>query len=135
MLVIEKWFETALGLAPGEDLYIPVGNVQEGKAVQRALLLHKKKMMEIAPIESFPIKITIDNNIGERKVFVRLHREGLSPETAFIRSVSKELIKVEIDFGEKERIITLMKKDGYSEEEIDDYFNKEKEFPGAGKNN
>ena len=126
MLIIERWFEEALKLRPGEDLFLPVGNMGEGKEVRKALLLYKKRVMEHSPIEAFPIKVTIDHNIGERKIFVRLHREGVSPELAFRRDGDGKLTKVEISLGEEERIKRLMAKDGFSEEEIDEYFSKEK---------
>lgn len=134
MRIIEVWFGEALKLHPGEDLFIPVGNMQEGKEVRKALLLYKKRVMEHSPIEAFPIKVTIDQNIGERKIFVRLHKEGVSPELAFLRNEEGELTKIEISLGEETRIKRLMAKDGFSEEEIDEYFSKEKEA-GMPRNN
>jgi hypothetical protein len=123
-MLIETWFKEALGLKPGDSILIPVADKIEAKKLAKDFLKVKAHYMEITPVDSYRLRASVTFQGG--LVFLKITKDGDSPGIGF-KIVDGKSSKIEISFSGEDRLRTVMRRDGYSEAEINEYLAKTKE--------
>ena len=119
--VLESWFEQALKLKLGEELFIACEDRKDRAKMVKDLDAIAKSYINIEPV--------ITNQLIFRSVFrdgghwIRVVRKPSNPKVIFKKlpdgSVSKENLTIDYD---KKRMIELMIRDGWTSEYIKEHF-------------
>jgi hypothetical protein len=118
--MIPSLFIEAMNLLPGQEVFFPTGSKPAARRLRDQLLDYKQKTLHIDPINIFPLDFTV--SIKKGFVFVRAYKSGDSPKTAFVKGEDGKLTKISlksVEASERERMTTLMRRDGFNEEEIE----------------
>lgn len=105
-------------MASEEELYIPVSSRNDQKRLIKALQKAKDRYSQIAPEEAS--QLLISPFFHEGKIWVKIKKmTSAGPLVGFKKRRDGKLEKVAlISSSERERTIFLMKKDGFSKQEI-----------------
>jgi hypothetical protein len=114
-LLENKWFDQAMSLPPGEELFVPTENKKDSTAWMKKFARVKLLYTRDFPIESE--SVTITQVFRDGRWWIRLQKE-IAPFTGYHKSEDGTLTKVRLDYDpDRDRILRLMAKDGLSADE------------------
>lgn len=114
------WFDRAKSLEVDQAIFIRVANKKEQTALANELEDERDTFAEIDPTTAS--QFFINKVLKDRKQYVVIERKYRAIFTGFLRTADGSFSKISID-PERKRIITLMKKDGYKREDIEQNLN------------
>lgn len=130
----KELFDLSLTLKMNEQLLIPVHNLQQQESLRVSLSYNKRKFQESTNVD---FEIVVSKVTKKEKYFVSLTKmprittglvispDGSTRPVSITPDDTYELAEEEIDLTDEDaRIRKAMKDDGYTDEQIDEYFSK-----------
>lgn len=118
--IASVWFDRAKHLEVDQAIFIRVANKKEQTALANELEEERDMMAELDPVHAS--QFFINKVLKDRKQYVVIERKYRAIFTGFLRNADGSFAKISID-PERKRAITLMKKDGLSQTEIEQNLN------------
>ena len=115
--VAQRWLQSVLDdLVTGEELLLPAKSKPD---VREMLKLFTRELRILTAIDSSATELQISTRFKDHRFWLVLKKVAFSPFIAFKKGKNGEVERVLIDnSSEKRRRLFLMKKDGYTLEEI-----------------
>jgi len=118
--IAQVWFNQAKKLEVGQAIFVRVANKKEQTIMANEFETERTEFSRIDTVHAS--QIFINKTLKDSKQYVVLERKFRAPFTAFFRDQDGGFSTVSID-PERERMISLMLKDGKKREEIEDTLN------------
>lgn len=118
--VAQRWLQSVLDdLTAGEELLLPAKSKSD---VKEMLKLFTKELRVLTAVNPIATELQITTRFKDHRFWLVLKKVVFSPFIAFKKGRNGEVERVLIDDSspEKRRRLLLMKKDGYTLEEIEE---------------
>jgi hypothetical protein len=116
-MYLNIWFEMAKELDPGKSIFLPVSSKKEQTEIARLLRELKNEYIKVDPDQA--MSLLIDSMFKDGKYFVFMKKIYATPLIGFLRDAEGNMSKIDISgTGDRNRMLTLMIKDGLSKAEI-----------------
>jgi hypothetical protein len=118
--LLTEWFAQALELPEGDRLFIVVQDRPEQTRVRRGLNELKEAYKEINPVDASKILITKDHM--NLQLYVRIDKSKKSMAKGFIKDVNGVIREISLDDDpDRDRRIMLIVRDGYNQDEVEEF--------------
>ncbi len=113
-LLENKWFDQAMTLPPGQEIFVPAENKADAVAWMK-----KFNRVKLLATRHFPVEaesVTISRIYRDGRWWTKLMKEA-APFTGYLKDETGALKKVQLTYDpDRERILKCMAKDGYTAE-------------------
>ena len=118
--LVVRWLQKSIEeLKVGEEMTFPASSKSDLKGKKRMFQSELTGLQKIDPITASEFQVT--TRFKDHRYWVVVKRVAFSPLIAFKKGIDGDVTRVTIeDNSEKLRRLSLMKKDGYSIEEIEE---------------
>ncbi|MBW1855918.1 MAG: hypothetical protein JRJ00_14775 [Deltaproteobacteria bacterium] len=111
-LLENKWFDQAMSLLGGQELFVPTDNKRDATAWMKKFNRVKLLSTRDFPVEAESVSITMPYRDG--RWWIRLKKEA-APFTGYLKDETGHLKKVQLEYDpERSRMLKLMARDGYT---------------------
>lgn len=116
--IAEQWLRSIVNLTVGEELLLPAKNKHN---VREMLKTFNEELANLIATDITATEIQLNTRYKDHRFWLVIKKVAFSPFVAFKKGVNGKVKRVIMkDSSERKRRLLLMKKDGYTLEEIEE---------------